>query len=108
MLLRFTVGYGYAPWRVLYWFGGLLALGTLVFDLLYPDSLAARTTASEQPTFNPTLYVLDLLLPVASLRQRDAWIAHGPAVWWSVSFTLVGWLLATVLVAGLAGVFRRD
>jgi hypothetical protein len=107
-LLRATVGYGYFPSRVLYWFGAMLLLGSLVFDRLHPGSFTPSSTGPEQPGFHAGLYTLDLLLPVANLRHRDAWIPEGQTVWWSAAFTLVGWLLATVLVAGVAGVFRRD
>jgi hypothetical protein len=53
-------------------------------------------------------YTLDLLIPVANLHQRDAFVAQGYAAWWSFGLSLAGWLLAAVLVAGLAGVFKRD
>jgi hypothetical protein len=51
---------------------------------------------------------LDLLLPVANLKQRDAFVPHHYAAWWSFSLTFAGWFLAAVLVAGLSGVFKRD
>lgn len=32
----------------------------------------------------------------------------GAAIWWAAGFTLTGWLLAAILVAGLSGLFKRD
>jgi hypothetical protein len=107
-ILRTTVGYGYFPWRILYWFGAMLVVGSVVFNRLHPGSFSPTSTGPDQPRFHATLYTLDLLLPVADLRHRDEWIPEGPTVWWSAAFTLMGWLLATVLVGGLAGVFRSD
>jgi hypothetical protein len=67
---------------------------------------ASKTTIS--PPFQPFLYTLDLLLPVASLHQRDNWVAQGAAQWWSVFFIIMGWILATVVVASLTGIIKRN
>jgi hypothetical protein len=64
-----------------------------------------------QPAFHAVAYTLDLLLPVANLKQRDAFMPHGYAFWWVLGLSLTGWLLAIVVLvvlAGLGGVFKRD
>ncbi|MFL5659575.1 MAG: hypothetical protein ACJ8CB_36010 [Ktedonobacteraceae bacterium] len=63
-----------------------------------------------QPAFQPFLYTytLDLLLPVAGLHQRDAWVAHGLAQWCSVFSIVMGWVLATAVVLSLTRLLKRD
>jgi len=107
-VLRWTIGYGYRPALVLPYLTGLFAIGWVVFDNAYPTELRPAKTGPEQPGFNPARYTLDLLLPVANLHQREAFVPHGYAAWWAFGLTLAGWLLAAVVVAGLTGVFKRD
>jgi hypothetical protein len=106
--LRWTIGYGYQPTLALPWLVGLFTLGWWVFDHAYPTQLRPAKSGLEQPGFNPARYTLDLLLPVANLKQRDAFVPHGYAAWWAFGLSLAGWLLAAVVVAGLSGVFKRD
>ena len=106
-LLDWTVGYGYRTWLALVWVAGLLVLGTVLFGFVYPGDLTAANKATAPP-FQPFLYTLDLLLPFASLHQRDGWVAHGAAQWWSVFFIIMGWILATAIVASLTGLVKRD
>jgi hypothetical protein len=109
--LRWTIGYGYRPTLVLPYLVGLFAVGSLVLnhaDHAHPSMFAPTKTGPAQPGFNAARYTLDLLLPVANLKQRDTFIPLGYATWWVFGLTLGGWLLALVLVAGLTGVFKRD
>ena len=109
--LHWTIGYGYRPTLVLPYLVGLFAVGSLILnhaDHAHPSMFAPTKTGPAQPGFNAARYTLDLLLPVANLRQRDAFTPLGYATWWVFGLTLGGWLLALVLVAGLTGVFKRD
>jgi hypothetical protein len=109
--LHWTIGYGYRPTLVLPYLVGLFVIGSLVLNHAahaHPSMFAPTKTGPTQPGFNAARYTLDLLLPVANLKQRDAFIPHGNATWWVFLLTLGGWLLALVLVAGLTGVFKRD
>ena len=107
-VLRWTIGYGYRPALVLPYLAGLFVIGWVVFDHAYPSELRPAKSGSGQPGFNPARYSLDLLLPVANLQQRQAFVPYGYAAWWAFGLTLAGWLLAVVVVAGLTGVFKRD
>ena len=107
-LLRWTIGYGYRPALALIPLAVLLIGRSVIFAIAYPDQLRPAKAGLEQPGFNSVRYTLDLLLPVANLKQRDSFIAAGWAAWTSFGFILVGWLLAAIVVAGLAGVFKRD
>ena len=107
-VLRWTIGYGYRPALALPYLAGLFVTGWVVFGHAYPTELRPAKSGPEQPGFNPARYTLDLLLPVANLHQREAFVPHGYATWWAFGLTLAGWLLAAVVVAGLTGVFKRD
>ena len=102
------VGYSYRTWLAAVWLVALLALGTVLFGNVYRADLAPANKPDVQPPFQPFLYTLDLLLPVASLHIHDAWIAHGAAQWWSVFFIVMGWILATAIVLSLTGLIKRD
>jgi hypothetical protein len=108
IFLRWTIGYGYRPTRVLPYFLALLLLGAGVLGHAYPRHIIPAKSGSGQPAFHAVAYTLDLLLPVANLKQRDAFIPDGYAFWWVLGLTLTGWLLAAVVLAGLSGVFKRD
>ena len=73
-----------------------------------PTELRPARSRPGQPGFNPARYTLDLLLPVANLHQREAFVPPRYAAWWAFGLTLAGWLLAAVVVAGPAGAFKRD
>jgi hypothetical protein len=107
-LLDWTVGYGYRTWLAALWLVGLLALGTYLFGYAYRGDLTPASKTNVPPPFQPFLYTLDLLLPVASLHQRDGWVAHGAAQWLSAGFIVMGWILATAVVLSLTGLLKRD
>jgi hypothetical protein len=110
-VLRWSIGYGYRPALALIPLLLLIETGSLLFltasehpELLYP----AKPGSPEQPSFNSFRYTMDLLLPVVNFKQRDSFVVEGWAAWASFGFTFAGWLLAAIVVAGLAGVFKRD
>lgn len=47
--LRLSVGYGYRPARIVPWFLGLLAAGTVVFGPLGLGHLSDRDSGAKQP-----------------------------------------------------------
>jgi len=104
--LRWTIGYGYAPWRGLIWFTISWAFASFIFSNARDGEITAVPTLHDQ--FHSVIYALDLLLPVVNLKQRDNWIPHHAYYWWTVIFTIVGWLIATIVVAGLANIFKRE
>jgi len=65
-----------------------------VFGHAYPTGLRPARSGPGQPGFNPARYTLDLLLPVANLHQREAFVPHGYAAWWAFGLTVAGWLMA--------------
>jgi hypothetical protein len=108
-LLRTTVGYGHRPWLALWPAALLFATGWLVFTADHNKHLIVPSTdRTPVPTFNAARYTADLLLPVANLGERAKFTAISNAAWHAFGYTLAGWLLAVILVAGLTGIFKRD
>lgn len=110
-VLRWSIGYGYRPALALIPLAVLVQAGSVLFRIAaqYPDQLhPAKPGSPEQPGFNSFRYTMDLLLPVVNFKQRDSFVVDGWASWAAFGFTFAGWLLAAVVVAGLAGVFKRD
>lgn len=110
VILDRGIAYGYATWRAVVGLLVLATLGAIVFSAQYPEHFTATKTGrgASQPPFHAITYTLDVLVPVVSLRQRDAWTPDGYALWWSVGLTFAGWVLTTAVVAALTGLLRRE
>lgn len=126
-LLDKTINYGYQTWRavlgiaVLY--GVVLALfwyaqhrtGLIVpvqsIQGLQPKPTAA-TCASDYPCFSPVGYAIDTVIPLVNVHQATYWGPNASApfgwffVWVSWAGIVLGWLLATLAVAGYTGLVR--
>lgn len=107
-LLDRGIAYGYATWRAVVGLLVLATLGAIAFSTQYPEHFTATKAGKAQPPFHAITYTLDVLVPVISLRQRDAWTPDGYALWWSVGLTFAGWVLTTAVVAAMTGLLRRD
>ncbi len=99
-----TVGYGFRPLRAAVWLLSLLAIGSLAFGLHHPPALKA----SEAPRFNPVFFTLDLLLPVISFGQEDAFAPEGWYQYLSYALIITGWILATTVVTGVTRTVSRQ
>ncbi|MGW6456801.1 hypothetical protein ACWF94_12895 [Streptomyces sp. NPDC055078] len=89
-------GYGYAPRRALLWLVCLAGAGSAWFAGRTPPP-AGRSGGR---AWDPVLYSLDLLVPVASLGYRSAFDPVGADKAVAVFLILSGWLLATAVIAG--------
>jgi hypothetical protein len=108
-VLNWMVGYGYRTERAALWLVVLLIIGNYLFGYYFSrGDLTPASKTNVPPPFQPLLYTLDLLLPVASLHLRDAWVAKGAAQCWSAGFIVMGWVLATAVVLSLTGLLKRD
>ncbi|MFG2125837.1 membrane-associated oxidoreductase [Streptomyces sp. NPDC048710] len=99
-----TVGYGFRPLRACAWLLSLLAVGSIAYALHHPRPLKA----SEAPHFNPVFYTLDLLLPVISFGQEDAFAPDGWYQALSYALIITGWILATTVVTGVTRTVSRQ
>jgi hypothetical protein len=99
-----TVGYGFRPLRAAVWLLSLLAIGWIAYGLHHPRALKA----SESPHFNALFYTLDLLLPVISFGQEDAFAPDGWYQYLSYGLIITGWILATTVVTGVTRTVSRQ
>ncbi|MFE6281651.1 hypothetical protein [Streptomyces sp. NPDC057877] len=96
-------GYGYVPRRALVWLVSLAAVGSLWFARHPPRPVGGDARRA----WDPVLYSLDLLVPVASLGHRGAWDPVGFDKAVAVFLTVSGWVLATAVIAGARRVLAR-
>jgi hypothetical protein len=99
-----TVAYGYRPARAAVWMAVLWAAGSLAFAQAGHPPLKR----GEHPEWNPTLFTLDLLLPVIDLGQVGFWQLRGGWQWLATAMILLGWVLATTVAAGATRLLRRN
>ena len=129
--LRGTIGYGYKPFRALYWFIFLIAVGFTLLSgasfcpnpyrtesapchcmapsdaevLLSEDWKMHGKLPKDYPGFNPVYYAVEAALPVLPLGQTENW--H-PKTWWvrwvQGAITIIGALVLTILASYGVGV----
>lgn len=99
-----TVGYGFRPMRAAGWLVLLLFTGALAFTLHHPQALKP----DEAPDFIPFFYTLDLLLPIISFGQEEAFSPRGWYQWLAYLLIATGWILATTIAAGVTRSLNRQ
>jgi hypothetical protein len=131
--IRLSTGYGYAAWRAIFPAVAIITLGWVLFllgfrnGLVTPSDSAAYQAFEETgrapgyyPRFSCAIYSLDTFLPVINFGQKTYWMpnANRGAVWvgtltsgWFLRLYLwvhiaFGWLLTTLVVAGLTGLLK--
>jgi hypothetical protein len=120
--LDWTVGYGYRLHRP---FLALLILGLFGALLYYLGERAGLMDATTRdltapacgpgyPCLNPFVYSFQLLIPGLDLRQATYWLPDSSSHPWGLLLMIytwlmiiLGWVLATAVVAGIAQLFRR-
>jgi hypothetical protein len=101
-LLKWTIGYGHGHrfFWALYWVIGLTLIGTVVLGV----------TGQNQRDDGKMIgiwYSLDMLLPIIQLRKEHYDIdLEGFARYWFYGHKLMGYVLASFLIAGLAGLTK--
>ncbi|UUN26359.1 oxidoreductase [Streptomyces sp. FIT100] len=103
-LQDWTVAYGYRPGRAALWMAVLWAAGAVAFSRYHP----AAIKPDEHPEWNPSLFALDLLIPVINLGQDGYWRLQGNWQWAAAALILLGWILATTVAAGASRLLRRS
>ncbi|MFL9658087.1 oxidoreductase [Streptomyces sp. PB17] len=99
-----SVGYGYRPLRAGLWLLALLACGSLYFALHTPAPL----DPGKAPPFNAVFYTLDLLVPIITFGQENAFAPHDTGQWLSYALIAAGWILATTVTAGISRAVTRQ
>jgi hypothetical protein len=72
--------------------------------LHHPPAIAG----APNPTSNPLIYSLDLLVPLVNFGLRDAYEPQGPQRWLAYLLIAVCWIFITTIAAGIAQVLRRQ
>jgi hypothetical protein len=132
--LSLVVGYGYYPMRALLGLAILVLLGWGVYSgaraagMMVPKDPQAYAYFKQNgklPAFyeplGPLVYSLENSLPLVKLGQTDYWrpdpAPASPAEWMnSPRFLfgflrlqiLLGWILATLFIAGVTGIVQKD
>lgn len=107
--LGWSIAYGYKPWRVAYF---LIAAYMISLPYFFMCAQVVNVKVANSRIVDvpyPPLYVADLMIPLVNLHLRDAWIpSGGVAQAWAAILVVIGWLLTTLVVAGLSGIFKKD
>jgi sRNA-binding regulator protein Hfq len=128
IFLDLSSGYGYRPWRPLLAIVVTIALGIAVYqwgeyrhvfcpaDSLKPETRNAElcATSTAYPRFNPVLYSLESLLPIADFGQRRMYVvrADNAASFWVNLYTVFhrfsGWIFGLLLALAPTNVLKRE
>lgn len=120
------IDFGYRPWKVLLPMALILSFGALNFktDQLTHQIAPAKERVQielkkkenvgktlndilpDYPKFNPAIYSIDTFLPFVDLKQETYWMPKDKSyLWFHIA---MGWFLSSLLVAGLAGLVKKD
>jgi hypothetical protein len=92
---KYSVGYGYRPWRALGWAAALVLLGAEVLQI------SGEGLRNNMPY--GLAYSFDMLLPIVKLREWHYKVdLMGWARYYFYGHKIMGYLLASFLIAGLS------
>ena len=122
----FTIGFGYIPRRLLWWFLGIWATGYFLYRWagtgfwVLPVQTSGEGVGSllrppdNYPVFWPSLYSLDLILPIVDLHQSTYWMPDASSRVGSIALAytwfeiISGWILSTTFIALITGLVKKD
>lgn len=137
-VLKWSIGYGYRPMWAFWEVVGLSTLGWIIYrrshvaskmvptdDKAYKDLKEKGKIPPHYPAFSPLVYSLENSLPLVKLGQSDKWQPDPepritwhlfgrafkwprPLHWFVWAQILLGWLLATLFLAGIAGLVHKE
>jgi hypothetical protein len=128
-VLKKSIGYGYHPGNAIWFIVALSVLGSAVYGIsyhagtmvptekeAYQDFRAVRQVPPHYPTFSPLVYSAENSLPLVKMGQTDKWqpdpepgsLLATSVTWFLRIQILLGWLLATLFVAGVSGIVHKE
>ncbi len=66
-----------------------------------------RLDSGQDPSWQPVIYAMNLLIPVVNLGQDGLWRTSGASAWVAGTLTAIGWLLLTTAAAGVTRILTR-
>jgi hypothetical protein len=133
--LKWSIGYGHRPLRVIAWSLAVVLLGWIVVRVGAQSGVMRPTWPENRPTseplkpyerLNPLLYSIDVFVPFVNLHQEHYWWPDAEAsgecrvLNWNIRVNgallrsylwlqiIAGWLLSAVFIAGVTGLLRND
>ena len=131
-ILKGSIGYGYRPGRAIRLIILLSALGWMVYGKSYHagtmvptdkdaykefvDPKTGQQAPPHYPNFSAPVYSLENSLPLVKMGQADKWQPDPSRKYFLPTFVLwflriqimLGWLLATLFVAGVSGIVHKE
>lgn len=128
-LLDYTVRFGYRPERMFLFMLAVVLFGVGIFyvagayDVMVPTKERVymsegyaylKIVPPQYPVFEPIVYSIDAFFPIVDLHQEEYWIPDGHTLvglmtkawlWAEICF---GWIMTTILVSALSGLFKKD
>ncbi len=119
-ITKITLGYGYQPWRALWFLAAVVVLSCVLAVLFGSHGALAQTSQTATPGRSCTVIQqvgvgLDLNLPVGTILAREgcdlaADSASVTAAWLSVAswaLRLLAWVFAALFIAGFTSAVRK-
>ncbi len=107
-VLGSTIGYGYRPWKAVWWIGSFILLGTCLFEYGFRIQQFQQEGSGVVPAFNAIMYSVDTFVPLVDFHQAKYQL---PVLWWLRYYhwfhIFVGWVLTSLFVVGLTGLVRK-
>jgi hypothetical protein len=101
-VLSGSIGYGYRLEQALYWVAAFVAVGAILLRLSKQSLSNGLKAWSDK-----IVYSIDVLLPIIRLRETNYRIdLTGSLAWYFYFHKIMGYLLASFLIAGLSGLTK--
>ncbi len=107
------LGYGYRPWKAVWWLLSFWGIGTGLFWLGRYVEVIQPTRSVPYPDFIAPVYSLDLFIPLINLHQATYWLPDSQNLWgililiYFCVHIVLGWVLMTMFIFGLTGLLKR-
>ncbi len=114
IILDFTIGYGYGPWRVFVFIIITILLGEGIFYLGNYLGIIVPSSSNEKSIFPYFWYSLDTFLPIIDLSIEKKWqiLLSKSNGWFFQSYylahVLLGYFLTTLAVVSASGLIKKD
>jgi hypothetical protein len=130
-LLNWTIGYGLGAryFRALLWVVALTAIGIFMLNISGQPSISQPSSVRNQKivdyqNYEPNnsaqsrlaqhcldaqiVYSLNQLIPIVQLEKYDEILLSGWVAYWFYTEKIIGWIIGSFLVAGLAGLTQKQ